>query len=161
MTYRVRIEEIQGDKLIKLFDKNIDKGIMKMGDTVGMIGFNDPMEIMLELEDFIQHLAIKMTGLNEEDDEPDEELILAAAITECVIGINLAAMAIGPVSEYGLIKDEKKNLKLKRHALELLEKGREISKLSGIIEVSSMEDYKKKLGELLMEELDKAEENDG
>lgn len=159
MTYRVRIEEIKGDKLIKLFDKNIDKGIMKMGDTVGMIGFNDPMEIMLELEDFIQHLAIKMTGVGEET-EPDEELILAAAITECVIGINLAAMAIGPVSEYGLIKDEEKSLKLKRHALELLAKGKEIAKLSGIIEVSSMEDYKKKLGELLMKELDKADEND-
>lgn len=159
MTYRVRIEEIKGDKLVKLFDKNIDKGIMKIGDTVGMIGFNDPMEIMLELEDFIQHLALKMTGLNE-GDEPDEELVLAAAITECVIGINLAAMAIGPVSEYGLIKDEEKNLKLKRHALELLAKGKEISKLSGIIEVSSMEDHKKKLGELLMEELEKAEEND-
>lgn len=158
MTYRVRIEEIKGDKLVKLFDENIDKGIMKMGDTVGMIGFNDPMEIMLDVEDFIQHLAIKMTGLNEED-EPDEELILAAAITECVIGINLAAMAIGPVSESGLIKDEGKNLKLKKHALELLEKGREISKISDIIEVSSMEDYKKKLGELLMEELDKADEN--
>lgn len=160
MTYRVRIEEIKGNKLIKLFDENIDKGIMKMGDTVGMIGFNDSMEIMLELEDFIQHLAVKMVGVNEED-ELDEELILAAAITECMIDINLAAMAIGPVSESDLIKDEEKNLKLKRHALELLEKGKEISKISGIIEVSSMEDYKKKLGELLMEELDKADENDG
>lgn len=160
MTYRVRIEEIKGDKLVKLFDENIDKGIMKMGDTVGMIGFDNPMDIMMEIEDFIQHLAVKMVGVNEED-ELDEELILAAAITECVIGINLAAIAIGPVSESGLIKDESKNLKLKRNALELLEKGKEISKISGIIEVSSLEDYKKKLGELLMEELDKADENDG
>lgn len=160
MTYRVRIEEIKGDKLIKMFDENIDKGIMKMGDTVGMIGFDNPMDIMMEVEDFVQHLAVKMVGLNEED-EPDEELILATAITECVIGINLAAMAIGPVSESGLIKDEEKNLKLKKNALELLAKGKEISKISDIIEVSSMEDYKKKLGELLMEELDKADENDG
>lgn len=159
MTYRVRIEEIKGDKLVKMFDENIDKGIMKMGDTVGMIGFDNPMDIMLEVEDFIQHLAVKMVGLNEED-ELDEELVLAAAITECVIGINLAAIAIGPVSESGLIKDESKNLKLKRHALELLEKGKEISKISGIIEVSSLEDYKKKLGEILMEELEKADEND-
>lgn len=160
MTYRVRIEEIKGDKLVKLFDENIDKGFMKMGDTVGIIGFDNYMDIILEVEDFIQNLAVKMVGLNEED-EPDEELVLATAITECVIGINLAAMAIGPVSEYGLIKDESKCLKLKRHALELLAKGKEIAGLSGIIEVSSMEDYKKKLGELLMEELDKANENDG
>ena len=159
MAYRIRIEEIQGDRLVKIYDEIAEHGILKCGDSVGMFGFSSPMEIILELQEFTENLSIQISGLDEKDD-PDENDILAAVITECIIGINLAALALGPITETEAIKDEAKRARLRKHAFELVEKGKEIASLCDIIHVDTMDEYKQKLAEMLMDELDNWDENE-
>lgn len=153
MAYRIRIEEIQDDRLVKLYDKIIEQGILKCGDIVGMFGFDSPMEIILELEEFTENLAIQISNLDEKED-PDDEDILAAVITQCIIGINLAALALGPITETDVIRDEAKRTRLRKHAFELVEKGKEIASLCSIIHVDTIDEYKQKLGQMIMDELD-------
>ena len=157
--YRIRIDEIQGDKLIKIYDENVEHGILKFGRIVGMFGFSDPTEIVFQMEEFAENLAIKMSGVDEIDD-PNEDEIIAVMIAECIIGINIAALALGPMTESDLIRDEAKRAKLQQYAFELLDKGKEIASVSDAIRVGTFYDYRQKLGELLMEELDKLNESE-
>lgn len=159
MTYRVRIEEIQDDRLVKLYDEIVDHGILKLEDSVGMFGFGSPMEIILEMKEFSENLAIQISNLDEKDD-PDDDDILAAVITECIIGINLAALALGPITETDIIRDEVKRSKLRKHAFEMIERGKEIASLCDAIHVDTLDEYKQKLGEMLMDELDKMDEEE-
>lgn len=159
MTYRIQIEEIKGDKLVKVYDKNVDRGLLKTGDIVGMFGYENTLDIMYDVEEFVENLAIKMTGIEHEEDLDDDKF-LATVITECIIGINIAAMALGPISEARVIKDERKNLKLKQYAYDLLDKGKEIGSLCDSIKVGTMDDYSRKLGEQLMDELDDLNKRD-
>jgi len=156
--YRIRIDEIKDDKIVKLCDENVEHGILKCGKTVGMFGFENPTEIIFQIEEFAENLAIRMSGIDEIDD-PDEDEIIATVIAECIIGINIAALALGPVAETDVISDESKKAKLRQYAFELLEKGKEISDLCDLIRVGTFYDYKQELGELLMEELDRLNEN--
>lgn len=157
--YRIRIDEIKDDRLIKIHDENFEQGILKCGKVIGMFGFSNPMEIVLQMEEFAENLAIRISGL-EENDELSEDDILAIVITECIIGINLASIALGPITETGIISDEDKRIKLRRYAFELIEKGKEIARLCGIIHVDTMDEYKRKLGELIMDELEESEKRD-
>lgn len=157
--YRIRIDEIKNDKIVKLCDENVEHGILKCGRIVGMFGFSDPTEIIFQMEEFAENLAIRMSGIDETDD-PGEDEIIATLIAECVIGINIAAIAIGPMAESDLISDEVKKAKLRQYAFELLEKGKEIASISDAVRVGTFYDYKQKLGELLMEELDRLNENE-
>ena len=157
--YRIRIDEIKDDKLVKLCDENVEHGILKFGRIVGMFGFSDPTEIVFQMEEFAENLAIKMSGVDEIDD-PNEDEIIAVMIAECIIGINIAALALGPMTESDLIRDEAKRAKLQQYAFELLDKGKEIASVSDAIRVGTFYDYRQKLGELLMEELDKLNESE-
>lgn len=157
--YRIRIDEIKGDKIVKLCDENVECGILKCGRIVGMFGFSDPTEIVFQMEEFAENLAIRMSGIDEADD-PDEDEIIAVMIAECIIGINIAALALGPLAKTDAIGDETKKAKLQQYAFELLDKGKEIASVSDAIRVSTFYDYRQKLGELLMEELDKLNEDE-
>lgn len=157
--YRIRIDEIKDDKVVKLCDENVEYGILKCGKTVGMFGFSDPTEIVFQMEEFAENLAIRMSGMDEIDD-PGEDEIIAVMIAECIIGINIAALALGPLTEGDAISDETKRAKLQQYAFELLDKGKEIASVSDAIRVGTYCDYKQKLGELLMEELDKLNESE-
>ena len=157
--YRIRIDEIKDDRIIKLCDENIGNGIIKCGKIVGMFGFSDPMEIILQMEEFAENLAIKIMGLDEKDD-PSEDEILAAIITEGIIGIDLAAMALGPITETEFIRDEAKKAELRQYASELIEKGKEIASVCDIVHISTTDEYKQKLGEMLMDELDRLNEDE-
>lgn len=157
--YRIRIDEIKDDKIVKLCDENVEHGILNCGRIVGMFGFSDPMEIILQMEEFAENLAIKIMGLDKKDD-PSEDEILAAVITEGIIGIDLATLALGPITETDVISDETKKAKLQQYAFELLDKGKEIASVSDAVRVGTFYDYKQKLGELLMEELDRLNESE-
>ena len=159
VTYRIRIDEIKDDRLIKINDENFEQGILKCGEVIGMFGFSNPMEIILQMEEFAENLAIRVSGLDEKDD-PGENDILAAVITECIIGINLATLALGPIAETGIISDEAKRIKLRKHTFELIEKGKEIASICDTVRVSTMDEYKRKLGELIMDELEESEKRD-
>lgn len=159
MAYRIRIEEIQDDRLVKLYDEIVEQGILKCENAVGMFGFRSPMEIILEMREFSENLAIQISNLDEKDD-PDDDDILAAVITECVIGINLAALALGPITETDVIRDEVKRSKLRKHAFEMIEMGKEIASLCDIIHVDTLNEYKQKLGEMLMDELDSMDKDE-
>ena len=157
--YRIRIDEIKDDRLVKLCDENVENGILKFGKIVGMFGFSDPIEIILQMEEFAENLAIKIMGLDEKDD-PSEDEILATVITEGIIGIDMAAIALGPITETEFIRDEAKKAELRRYTFELIEKGKEIASVCDIIHIDTMDEYKRKLGEMLMEELDKLNEDE-
>ena len=157
--YRIRIDEIRDDRIVKLCDEIVENGILKCGRIVGMFGFSDPIEIILQMEEFAENLAIRIMGLDKKDD-PSEDEILAAVITEGIIGIDLAAIALGPITESDAISDEGKRAKLQQYAFELLDKGKEIASISDAIQVGTFYDYKQKLGELLMDELDSLNEDE-
>lgn len=157
--YRIRIDEIKDDRIVKIHDENFEQGILKCGDVIGMFGFSNPMEVILQMEEVAENLAIRISGL-EENDDPSENDILAAVITECIIGIDLAALSLGPIAETEIISDEAKRARLRKHAFELIEKGKEIASICDAVHISTMDEYKRKLGELIMDELEESEKRD-
>lgn len=157
--YRIRIDEIRDDRIVKLCDEIVENGILKCGRIVGMFGFSDPIEIILQMEEFAENLAIRIMGLDKKDD-PSEDEILAAVITEGIIGIDLATIALGPITETDVIEDEAKKAKLRQYASELIEKGKEIASVCDIVHIDTMDEYKQKLGEMLMDELDRLNEDE-
>lgn len=157
--YRIRIDEIRDDRIVKLCDEIVENGILKCGSIVGMFGFSDPTEIILQMEEFAENLAIRIMGLDKKDD-PSEDEILAAVITEGIIGIDLAAIALGPITETDVIEDKAKKAKLRQYASELIEKGKEIASVCDIVHIDTMDEYKQKLGEMLMDELDRLNEDE-
>lgn len=148
-------ERVCGEERV-IQEIDFSKLIMVTDDSVGFIGIKSQKELLRMLDAMLENLAMTLTGVDE--DNHDHQDLLDAILMQGILAINMAALALGPASEYDEFKNE--SGRLFDITSRLMGIGRDVANLSPNLHVMTEDDLRKAIGRQLMDELDEIEKRD-
>lgn len=145
-----------------LIDIDVDKCLMVTDDAMALIGIRKVEEILRIVDLILENVAMKMTGLGEDEMDEDKEgdAIRDSIILESQLALNLAAVSLTSALAAKNRIGEETSEKIANIGEEVIDIIQRLCNLSPAISTIDPEEYHRYVGKLLMNELDEWEKKE-